>query len=54
MVDVALSTGAWPDHEIYICGSPEMVRGTREAVMQAGATGTLVHVEEFGSQETTP
>ena len=54
VVDVALRAGPWPEQEIYICGSPEMVRGSRAAVMQAGADPALVHVEEFGSKETTP
>jgi NAD(P)H-flavin reductase len=54
VVDVALRAGPWPEQAIYICGSPEMVRGSRSAVTQAGADPALVHVEEFGSQETTP
>jgi NAD(P)H-flavin reductase len=54
VVDVALRAGPWPEQAIYICGSPEMVRGSRAAVMQAGAEPALVHVEEFGSEETTP
>jgi NAD(P)H-flavin reductase len=53
-VDVALRAGPWPEQEIYICGSPEMVRGSRAAVAQAGVDPALVHVEEFGSEETTP
>ena len=53
MADVALEAGPWPDHEIYICGSPEMVRATRAAVEGTGAPTALVHVEEFGTEETT-
>lgn len=48
---VALHHGPWPDHEVYICGSPEMVRATRALVLEAGAAPDLVHVEEFGSEE---
>ena len=53
-VDIALQHGPWPDHEFYICGSPDMVRATRTAVLEAGAPPELVHVEEFGTEETTP
>lgn len=52
-VQVALEHGPWPDHEIYICGSPDMVRATRAAVLDTGAPLELVHVEEFGTEETT-
>jgi NAD(P)H-flavin reductase/hemoglobin-like flavoprotein len=51
-VDVALRHGPWPDHEVYICGSPEMVRATLDTVRQAGTPSQLVHVEQFGSEET--
>ena len=54
VVDVALRAGPWPEQEIYICGSPEMVRATRSTLAQAGAPAALVHVEEFGNEETTP
>jgi NAD(P)H-flavin reductase/hemoglobin-like flavoprotein len=53
-VDLALRDGPWPEQEFYICGSPGMVRGSREAVVGAGVDPALVHVEEFGSEETTP
>jgi NAD(P)H-flavin reductase len=51
-VEVALREGDWTDHEVYICGSPGMVRGTVAAVRQAGLPPLLVHVEEFGNEET--
>jgi NAD(P)H-flavin reductase len=54
VVDVSLRAGPWPDQEIYVCGSPEMVHASRAALVQAGAADALVHVEEFGSRETTP
>jgi NAD(P)H-flavin reductase/hemoglobin-like flavoprotein len=50
-VEVALRQGDWADHEVYICGSPGMVRGTVAAVRQAGLPPLLVHVEEFGNEE---
>ena len=52
VVEVALRQGGWTDHEIYICGSPGMVRGTVAAVREAGLPPLLVHVEEFGNEET--
>jgi NAD(P)H-flavin reductase/hemoglobin-like flavoprotein len=52
VVDVALQHGPWPDHEIYICGSPGMVRATRHAVAQAGTPPDLVHTDELGNEET--
>jgi NAD(P)H-flavin reductase/hemoglobin-like flavoprotein len=51
---VALDRRAWRDHEVYICGSPEMVRDTCAAVTRAGADPRRIHIEEFGSEETTP
>lgn len=52
VVDVAMRHGPWPDHDVYICGSPEMVRATLDAVRQTGTPRHLVHVEQFGSEET--
>jgi NAD(P)H-flavin reductase len=52
VVDVAMRHGPWPDHDMYICGSPEMVRATLDAVRQTGTPRHLVHVEQFGSEET--
>lgn len=49
VVDVALSHGPWPDHEVYICGSPEMVQATYAAIERAGTPPQRVHVEEFGN-----
>jgi NAD(P)H-flavin reductase/hemoglobin-like flavoprotein len=51
-VEVALREGPWPEHEVYICGSPEMVRATLSAVQHAGTADHRVHVEQFGSEET--
>jgi NAD(P)H-flavin reductase/hemoglobin-like flavoprotein len=53
VVAVALERGAWRDHEIYICGSPEMVRESCAAVTGAGADPQRIHIEEFGSEETS-
>jgi NAD(P)H-flavin reductase/hemoglobin-like flavoprotein len=49
-VEGALHAGPWPDHDVYVCGSPAMVRGSVDAL---GATvpRDRIHVEEFGNQE---
>ncbi|MFP3901251.1 MAG: globin domain-containing protein [Acidimicrobiia bacterium] len=52
-VDVALRYGSWPEEDIFICGSPEMVRGTLSVLGEAARTPPeRLHVEEFGSEET--
>ncbi|HET6953539.1 MAG TPA: globin domain-containing protein [Acidimicrobiales bacterium] len=50
-VDVALRHGPWPDHDIYVCGSPAMVAGTMAVLEGSGAPLDRVHVEDFGSEE---
>lgn len=52
-VDVALREADWRDHEVYICGSPEMVRATRDRVLAAGVPRAQVHLEAFGNQQET-
>lgn len=51
VADVSLSRGPWRDHEIYLCGSPEMVRETRTAVLGTGIDPQRIHIEELGSEE---
>ena len=53
VVDVALRHGPWPDHEVYVCGSPGMVRATVGRLLQAGTPRHLVRFEEFGSEEAS-
>ncbi len=53
-VEVALRHGPWPDHELYVCGSPPMVRGTVEALEQAGVRPDRIHVDDLGTEETQP
>jgi NAD(P)H-flavin reductase/hemoglobin-like flavoprotein len=54
VVDVALRHGPWPDHDVYVCGSPAMVGATVSAVVQAGTAPHRVRHEIFGSEETAP
>jgi NAD(P)H-flavin reductase len=45
-----LRAGPWPDHEVYVCGSPEMVRGSLDA-LGATVARDRIHIESFGSEE---
>jgi NAD(P)H-flavin reductase/hemoglobin-like flavoprotein len=47
----ALGIGPWPDHDIYVCGSPAMVRGSLDALGAAELPGDRIHAEDFGDQE---
>lgn len=38
----------WAAHEVFVCGSPEMVVATRELLVSVGAPESQVHSEEFG------
>jgi ferredoxin-NADP reductase len=50
-VAAALSAGPGPDHEIYVCGSPAMVRGTVDGLHAAEVPGERIHFEDFGDEE---
>jgi NAD(P)H-flavin reductase len=50
-VAAALAAGPWPDHEIYVCGSPPMVRGSLDALSAAGVPAERVHVEDNAVDE---
>ncbi|HVW40737.1 MAG TPA: globin domain-containing protein [Amycolatopsis sp.] len=45
--EVALRYGPWQDQEIYVCGSPAMVAGTRDLLRRAEIPDERVHVEDF-------
>jgi NAD(P)H-flavin reductase/hemoglobin-like flavoprotein len=49
--DVALRYGPWPEQEIYVCGSPAMVAGTRDLVRAAGIGADRVHCEDFSGYQ---
>ncbi|HEX6423799.1 MAG TPA: globin domain-containing protein [Acidimicrobiales bacterium] len=51
VLDVALRHGPWADHEVYVCGSPAMVRATVDGMRRAGTPGDLVRFEDLGSEE---
>ncbi|MER6464558.1 FAD-binding oxidoreductase [Streptomyces sp. NPDC001288] len=51
-VEVALRLGRLTDHEVYVCGSDDMVRGTVERLTQAGTSRERIRFEPFpGSGE---
>lgn len=45
-VAAALAGGPWPEHDLYLCGSPPMVRGSRDALMAAGVPSGRVRYED--------
>ncbi len=47
VVDAALAAQRWDAHEIYVCGSAEMVRGTLRQLERAGIDRHRVHVDEL-------
>ncbi|MDA0564714.1 globin domain-containing protein [Streptomonospora sp. S1-112] len=52
-VDVALRYSTWPDEDVYVCGSPEMVTGTLRRLAQAGVTEDRVRYEDFDTTSTS-
>jgi NAD(P)H-flavin reductase len=53
-VEVALRYGPWPDHEVYVCGSPTMVRETVATLDRAGVPTDRIHVDDLGNEENLP
>ncbi len=49
VVDAALRAGRYERHDVYICGSTEMVRGTLRRLDQAGVDARRVHVDDVHS-----
>ena len=47
---VAADAGDWSAHDVYVCGSPEMVRATRATLLAAGVSDAHLRYEEFGDQ----
>jgi NAD(P)H-flavin reductase/hemoglobin-like flavoprotein len=54
VVDVALRSGSWHDCQIYVCGSPAMVGGTCQALLDQGYTPANVHVEHLDDRTYAP
>ncbi|NKQ54643.1 hypothetical protein HFP15_17310 [Amycolatopsis sp. K13G38] len=47
VADVAARYSSWPDQEIYVCGSPEMVAAGRNRLRAAGVGAERIHCEDF-------
>lgn len=47
VVEVAMKYGPWPDHDIYVCGSSEMVEGSLAVLSEAGVPDERVRCEAF-------
>jgi NAD(P)H-flavin reductase len=45
--EAALRQGQWPDHDIVVCGSDEMVSGTFDRLRAAGVDPGRIHTERF-------
>jgi NAD(P)H-flavin reductase len=50
-VQVALRQRDWSGHDIYVCGSPNMVDGTRAALHQAGHPADQIITDQVGYRE---
>jgi NAD(P)H-flavin reductase/hemoglobin-like flavoprotein len=46
-VNVALHHGAWTDHEIFVCGSEDMVAGSVNTLIQRGIRPDQIRYESF-------
>ncbi len=46
--EVAAGRGEWAGHDVYVCGSPEMVEGTVKALVSRGVSEARIVFEEFG------
>lgn len=46
-VDVALRRGPWPDHDVYVCGSDEMVAASVRRLLRAGCAVERIRWEGF-------
>jgi NAD(P)H-flavin reductase/hemoglobin-like flavoprotein len=53
-VDVALNVGRWSGHDIYVCGSPEMLAATRRQLLTAGYSPQQIHSEDYTQHPHAP
>jgi NAD(P)H-flavin reductase/hemoglobin-like flavoprotein len=54
VVEAALRTGSWYDRQIYVCGSPAMVNGTRQALLERGYQPDAIRFEQFDDNTYAP
>lgn len=48
IADVALRHGDWTDHDIFVAGSPDMVRGTIDRLLANGTSVSRIKFDTFG------
>jgi NAD(P)H-flavin reductase/hemoglobin-like flavoprotein len=53
-VEAALQSGPWYDRLVYVCGSPAMVAGTCQSMLEAGYPATNIRVEQFDDKTYAP
>lgn len=46
--ELAAARSEWAGHDVYVCGSPEMVEGTVKALVSRGVSEDRIVFEEFG------
>lgn len=54
VVEAALRSGSWYDRQIYVCGSPAMVAGTCQALLDAGYSPASIRVEQLDDKSYAP
>lgn len=48
-VDVALRSGDWASHDVYLCGSPRMVTSSRNRLLAAGVPPGRIYIEDLSN-----
>lgn len=54
VAEAALRHGPWHDRRVYLCGSPAMVAGTRQALLGHGYPPGNLHVEQYDGTTYAP
>jgi NAD(P)H-flavin reductase/hemoglobin-like flavoprotein len=54
VAEAALQSGPWYDRIVYVCGSPGMVAGTCQSMLDAGYSAASIRVEQFDDKTYAP
>lgn len=54
VAEAALQSGPWYDRMVYVCGSPAMVAGTCQSMLDAGYSAASIRVEQFDDKTYAP
>jgi NAD(P)H-flavin reductase/hemoglobin-like flavoprotein len=54
VAEAALQSGPWYDRQVYVCGSPAMVAGTCQSLLDAGYPPASIRVEQFDDKSYAP